>query len=143
MKIRIIKIIKIQFLLPLNSLHDISHWKRVEMNGRRLSASTRADTTVVSCFAYLHDSQRQNEDTDPSHAERASVYCVQLYRQGVLKITQSQYSQLLYACKFHSDTKVKTDDITVMTCWDADRLDLVRLGISPDPLFLYAKEGNA
>jgi len=98
--------------------------------------------TVISYFAYLHDSQRQSEDIDPNHAERASIYCEQLYEQEVLKITKKQFSQLLYACKFHSDTKVKTDDLTIATCWDADRLDLVRLGITPDPFFLQTQAGK-
>jgi len=25
------------------------------------------------------------------------------------------------------------DDVTIQTCWDADRLDLGRVGIIPDP----------
>ena len=129
--------IKNQFKLPIASLHGLSHWKRVEVMGRRLSASTKADMTVVTHFAYVHDSQRQSEDVDPSHAERAAIYCEQLYQQGVLKITKKQYSQLLYACKFHSDTKAKTDDVTIATCWDADRLDLIRLGIILYSGFLF------
>ena len=140
--IDILTIINKQLALPINSLHGISHWKQVEMNGRRLSPSTRADTTVVSYFAYLHDSQRQNEDEDLGHGERAAVYCEELYKQGFLKITVHQLSQLMYACKFHSDSKVKTDDITIATCWDADRLDLVRLGITPDPCFLLTEAGK-
>jgi uncharacterized protein len=27
-------------------------------------------------------------------------------------------------------------DVTVQTCWDADRLDLGRIGIKPEPRFL-------
>jgi uncharacterized protein len=27
-------------------------------------------------------------------------------------------------------------DVTVLTCWDADRLDLGRVGIRPDPTYL-------
>ena len=96
--------------------------KRVEAIGRHLSASTKADMIVVSYFAYLHDSQRQTEDADPSHGERASIYCEQLTRRGVLKLTKKQLKQLLYACRFHSADNAKTNDITIATCWDADNL---------------------
>ena len=39
---------------------------------------------------------------------------------------------LLHACRRHSDGLTE-GDITVQTCWDADRLDLGRIGIRPDP----------
>ena len=42
---------------------------------------------------------------------------------------------LQYACDHHSDG-TKTGDVTVLTCWDADRLDLGRVGITPNPRYL-------
>jgi uncharacterized protein len=39
---------------------------------------------------------------------------------------------LMEACRGHSDGQLVAD-VTVMTCWDADRLDLGRVGIRPDP----------
>ena len=36
----------------------------------------------------------------------------------------------------HSDG-IQEGDATVRTCWDADRLDLPRVGIHPDPERLY------
>ena len=39
---------------------------------------------------------------------------------------------LAYACRHHSDGRVDAD-VSVQACWDADRLDLVRVGIRPDP----------
>jgi uncharacterized protein len=42
---------------------------------------------------------------------------------------------LALACTLHSDGH--TDgDITVQTCWDADRLDLGRVGIRPSARYL-------
>ena len=32
-----------------------------------------------------------------------------------------------------------THDITIQTCWDADRLDLGRIGIRPNPTYLGTK----
>ena len=42
---------------------------------------------------------------------------------------------LVEACAGHSDGFTKAD-ITVQTCWDADRLDLGRVGIEPHPKYL-------
>jgi uncharacterized protein len=43
--------------------------------------------------------------------------------------------QLRIACTYHT-TKTIHDDITVQTCFDADRLDLARVGKMPDPKYL-------
>ncbi len=39
---------------------------------------------------------------------------------------------LVTACRDHSDGFTRAD-VTVQTCWDADRLDLGRVGMRPDP----------
>ena len=36
-------------------------------------------------------------------------------------------------------TGTKTDDLTIATCWDADRLDLLRVGVMPDPRYLVTE----
>ena len=36
------------------------------------------------------------------------------------------------AATFHSDGRLDAD-VTIMTCWDADRLDLYRVGTRPIP----------
>lgn len=138
----LLKIITSQFRPRLNSIHGISHWRRVKTIGDRLSIYTKADITVIALFAFLHDSRRFSEGEDIGHGERASLYCSELYMQGKLNISEKQLSQLYNACKFHSDRHAKTDDVTIATCWDADRLDLVRLGITPDPMFLYTDAGK-
>jgi uncharacterized protein len=53
-------------------------------------------------------------------------------------------SLLVEACTGHSDGDTEAD-ITVQTCWDADRLDLGRVGIRPHPIYLctaVAKEAG-
>ena len=37
---------------------------------------------------------------------------------------------LHFACEHHS-VGMSQGDVTVLTCWDADRLDLGRIGITP------------
>ena len=41
------------------------------------------------------------------------------------------------ACRYHSDGKLHPN-LTVQTCWDADRLDLGRVDIEPDRTYLGA-----
>ena len=47
-------------------------------------------------------------------------------------ITDEETELLVDACKYHSDGLVE-GDITIQTCWDADRLELGRVGIKPSP----------
>ena len=47
-------------------------------------------------------------------------------------LPDSTFETIIDACKYHTDGH-KASDITIATCWDADRLDLTRLGITPDP----------
>ena len=45
--------------------------------------------------------------------------------------SEHQLTLLEEACCGHSDGHLLAD-VTVQTCWDADRLDLARVGIIPD-----------
>jgi len=125
-----------QFKLDIGSDHGLSHWKRVEEIGRYLAKYTKADPEVVYLFFYLHDSKRENEGRDPEHGRKASLFVKELYDKDMLNISQKQLSQLTFACEYHSDSRIKSDDITIQTCWDADRLDLWRIGSVPDPSLL-------
>ena len=125
-----------QFKLSIGSEHGISHWKRVEEIGQYLTQHTKADSEVVHLFSCLHDLKRENEDYDPKHGLRASTFVKELHSKDILDISEKQLNQLTFACEHHSDSKIKSDDITIQTCWDADRLDLWRVGVVPDPYFL-------
>lgn len=127
------RLILAQFKLGLNSIHGMAHWGRVERLGLMLAEKTGADKDVISLFACFHDSQRENECLDPHHGARAAEFATKLFKAGILKASGNQLKQLVEACRYHSDPGAKSDDITVMTCWDADRLDLWRVGETPDP----------
>ena len=108
-----------------NGYHGIHHWTRVLHNGRLLTKETGANLKVVELFCLLHDTQRLNEDYDRQHGHRASLYA-QSIRGVLLDATDAEMDLLMEACTYHSDGH--TDgDITVQTCWDADRLDLGRV----------------
>lgn len=129
----LLDLIKSQFKLNLNGDHGIRHWERVAKIGAFLAERTGADIQVVDLFAYLHDAKREDELSDPEHGAKATVFAKELYDSGVIAITADQMEQLAIACRDHNNSSAKSQDITIQTCWDADRLDLWRVGIIPNP----------
>lgn len=119
------------YTLPLNGDHGVAHWARVLENGLRLSKDTGADVEVVQLFAVLHDSRRQNEVTDPEHGPRAAKFALEL-RGRVFHLDDHRFRLLHRACHGHTHERTHPDT-TIQTCWDSDRLDLGRVGVTPHP----------
>lgn len=124
-------VIRDGFALSLDGIHGEAHWARVRANGLRLTDHTGADPEIVELFAYLHDAKRQNDGWDLDHGCRAAEFARKL-SGSLLNLSLEKLELLGYACTHHSDG-LTLGDITVQTCWDADRLDLGRIGIRPDP----------
>lgn len=120
-----------EYSLPLTGYHGIAHWARVLENGLRLCETTGANLRVVSYFAVLHDSRRENESHDPDHGPRAAEYAVRI-RERHLNISDEEFALLKRACEGHTH-ELTHPDVTIQTCWDSDRLDLGRVGIVPHP----------
>ena len=108
------------YRLKPSGTHGINHWARVLENGRRLAPLTGADQKVVDLFAIFHDSRRENEGYDPGHGARGGKLARQYCKKGLIDLNPDQLDLLVNAC-------------ARQTCWDADRLDLGRVGILPDP----------
>lgn len=122
------------FKLGWEGDHGARHWARVRHNGLLLAEKTGANTRVIELFAFLHDAERHDEWQDPLHGVRSAMLVNDLH--GVLfQASNEELGLLMHACHHHSDGLLDAD-ITVQTCWDADRLDLGRVGIKPDPAFL-------
>ena len=134
------RIVTGQFPLGEDSDHGPDHWRRVEANGLFLSNATGADITVVRLFALFHDSRRETEFTDPNHGRRGAIYAGEL-RNIHFQITDVQFDLLETACIWHTET-THHQDPTIGTCWDADRLDLGRVGIITDPKYMSTKLGR-
>lgn len=117
-----------------DGFHGKDHWLRVLNNAREIAAGTGANLRVLELFAVLHDSQRQNENHDPEHGLRAAAYAAEL-RNKWFELTDDEMELLVEACRFHSDGLIDAH-ATVQACWDADRLDLGRVGVRPDPHLL-------
>ena len=130
----LIAIIKEEFALSLDGIHGASHWARVRENGLRLAEHTGAKPEVIELFAYLHDSKRLDNGFDPGHGKRAAEFVMAL-DCALMPLSEGDLELLVYACWHHSEDVTKAE-ITIQTCWDADRLDLGRIGIEPDPRYL-------
>lgn len=123
-----------RFALDWRGIHGAGHWSRVRRNALLLAEKTNADRTVVELFAVTHDLCRQNDGRDTDHGARAAELVLEIQRD-VLGVSREQADLLAYACEHHSRGNNEAD-ITVQVCWDADRLDLGRIGIRPDPRYL-------
>lgn len=122
------------YTLPLLGTHGLGHWARVMENGRRIAGPSGADVAVLELFALFHDARRLNEDHDPGHGGRGAELARSL-RPLLSHITDHQVEQLCTACELHTDAATHSDS-TVRACFDSDRLDLARVGITPDPRLL-------
>jgi uncharacterized protein len=132
--------IRAQYRLDWHGVHGLPHWERVRANGLRLATTTGADPVVVEYFAALHDSRRFNDYTDPEHGPRAAAWVLELAVDApdLLPLGPAQVELLAEACRTHT-SGTQTDDPTIGTCWDADRLDLLRVGTRPDPRYLVTE----
>jgi uncharacterized protein len=119
------------YMLPLRGAHGVVHWARVLENGLQVAAATGADREVVTLFALFHDSRRVNQHRDHGHGLRGGEL-VRSLRGTLVHLDDERFELLFEACRLHTDGLV-TGDPTLMACWDADRLDLGRVGITPRP----------
>lgn len=125
--------IRDRFKIDWNGVHGIPHWARVKDNGLKLCDHyPDADPLVVEIFAWVHDLERVNDGTDPEHGPRGAALIVTELLGKYFELDDQQAEDLVIAVRDHS--KGLTDGTaTVQVCWDADRLDLGRVGGTPDP----------
>jgi uncharacterized protein len=118
-----------EFKLGEHSVHGPRHWLNVEANGLALCAQTGAIENVVRLFAYLHDCQRIDDGFDSDHGRRAARFARQIHGE-LFRLSEAHFKLLETAIELHADGQV-SNNATIGTCWDADRLDLGRVGIKP------------
>jgi uncharacterized protein len=128
--------IRAQFALDWEGTHGAGHWARVRHHGLRIARLRGADLDVVELFAFLHDSRREGEYSDPGHGDRGAAFASQLNGEFFC-LAAARLDILCASIRGHSSGRIE-EDITIQTCWDADRLDLGRVGIQPRPEFLSA-----
>ncbi len=133
--------LRAEFRLDWIGIHGVAHWGRVRVNGLRIAALNGARADVVELFALLHDSQRRHDGNDRRHGARAAE-AIERMGAAALELDGAGLELLAYACRWHSEGLTEAD-CTVQTCWDADRLDLGRVGIIPDPARLCSRAAKA
>ena len=120
-----------------SELHGLSHWRRVERNGVFLAEHNSVDVDLVRLFALFHDCQRLNDDSDLQHGPRAAAF-IRKINSDLLGLSVKELEALTTACYYHTNS-LKTDNPYYACCWDADRLDIGRAGIDPQPKFFSTK----
>ena len=126
--------IKQEFKIDWHGIHGANHWARVLHHGKSIGQIRSADLMVIELFGFLHDSCRLNDGRDPKHGERAAEFALGMNGE-YFQLQPIQLDKLCYAMQHHSGGEVSTDS-TIQTCWDSDRLDLGRVGITPSPKYL-------
>ncbi len=121
------------YALSPHGIHGPAHWGRVLEHGLFLAARTGADAAVVAHFAVFHDVRRVNDGSDPGHGRRGAALARAL--RARLPLDPAQLDLLAWACEHHTDREAD-DDVTVQACWEADRLDLWRVGYEPSAPWL-------
>jgi len=130
----LIQAIRDQYVLKWDGIHGWDHWVTVYENGLLLARENGADLSVVELFAFLHDSCRRNDGHDPGHGPRAAEFALNLGEE-FFTLEKSAMGTLGIAIRDHNAGYVH-DDPTIAVCWDADRLELPRVGIRTDPEYL-------
>ena len=93
----------------------------------------------------MHDTHGDNEFDDPEQGPRAAAYAQRLLDGEIsgfqFDLTADEKKQLLIAIHDHSKpvNPRKVRQLNLGVCWDADRLDLQRVGIRPQPHGLYTR----
>jgi uncharacterized protein len=148
-------------------LHGLAHWWRVRHNAQLLALATGASLRVVRLFAIFHDSHRHDDGHDPEHGARAATWLAAVrsrthsssrhdngsaltHRDAAASacpvttaviggLSDAEFEGLHQACLLHTGTRYHSDP-TVATCFAADRLDLSRVEITPDPEWMPVPE---
>ena len=124
----------------IGGVHGLDHWDRVYANGQML-ITRKVNPLVIGLFAYLHDYCREDDGDDLQHGPRAAEF-IDTVRDTLLRdVSDDDIHLLKEACRLHTVVD-RTGNPTIDACFDADRLDLGRVGIIPDPARMATKKGK-
>ena len=122
--------------------HGPDHWNRVATHAISVARANGTNPLIPYLFAWVHDSHRENEHYDPQHGPRAAQFIKDTRHSLFGFLQDNQVNLLKVACELHSEGEVEAE-LPVQICWDADRLDLGRVGCIPIPEYLctpYARQ---
>lgn len=122
-------------------MRQIRIHRALRKNGLRLATVMGTNVEVAQLFAVFHDGGRVNEVEDWGYACRGADLAPELC--GTLFDLPDAAFDLLYEAGAQHTDGLIAGDITVQACWDADRLDLSRVGMPPDPRRLCTDAAKA
>lgn len=136
-----------------SSLHGVAHWTRVTRFGLLLADAlslSKQEKVVIALFGWTHDLARVDDDGGNLHAIEGAEYFKVIAKKifpdlasDILDIVQLAIrhhsdglnaEEALYEYELNTRTTWSRDALlnTLGCCWDADRLDLLRLNIMPN-----------
>jgi len=101
-----------------------------------------ANNEVVELFFLYHDCMRVNDGSDREHGLRGAEKAYKHRKDGLIDMDRYEMDFLYEACDNHTGVDNSPCDVTIGVCWDADRLDLGRVGIMVDPDRLCCSESK-
>lgn len=127
--------------LDLGTTHGVGHWDRVYANGKLL-IDKDVNEKVLAAFAYTHDTWRNDDWGDNDHGPRASRALMLIRFSKLSFLTDEEFELLRKACRLHTESD-GTENPTLNACFDSDRLDIVRIGFTPDPEMMCSRMGKS
>ena len=106
------------------ALHGISHLRRVSILSGRLASAVGEDVEAAVVMGFLHDCARTDDKAGDGHAHDSSVLARCLLGRFYPHLDADR---ICHAIARHADGEV-TDDGLAACLWDADRLELKRIG---------------
>ena len=82
-----------------------------------------------------------DDGDDLQHGPRAAAFIDTIRDTLLVDVSDEDIHLLKEACRLHT-VATKTGNPTIDACFDADRLDLGRVGIIPDPARMATKKGK-
>lgn len=142
-------------LVGTETLHGPDHWARVSRNAQHILTFSFPHQRMallrgVKLFALMHDCQRLDEGYDTMHGAHAAAFLRTHFTTICPELSPELIERVAMVCQEHTirqpwDCYAKQDpelQILMAICLDADRLDLTRLRINPNPKFLFTSTGK-
>jgi len=107
-----------------SALHGISHLRQVSLLAGKIASASGADVESAMVAGFLHDAGRTDDFGGNQHALDSAI----LARPLLIRLYPHIDADLVcYAIARHADG-MTTDDPLIGSLWDADRLELKRIG---------------
>lgn len=131
---RLVRFLRGHFALDWSGIHGSPHWDARARERATPGASDRRGRARRRALRVPARHCREHDGGDPEHGRRAATFA-RHPRGELFELDDAALELPCEACEHHSGGRTRADP-TVMTCWDADRLDLGRVGTRPLPRFL-------